>query len=600
MKRKKHITSIKTKIFLSYGSVILVLILLAIILYYFTSYSTFLKNYTTSSKQLSKIVSGQIDWYIEEINSLQKKFLESDAIRDYIFEYSLMGDPSRDRDFHRMVYMITGYDMSFHHINILNLEDNLLIPFGTRYTPLPYEITSEVNETIILPATRLRGAKYILPTGKGTLYDTDKTTKTLSLIRSFPRYSDSLSDPKGIIEMQISISKIEQLINDMLLSYDNKAEYVYIFNEDNDLIFPVSLSADLTAFYTELHTAEKALLKNPVNGNTELITAYTSSATGFTTYIVTPESSLAGNRKFFRNIALLIGFVSLSLLITITYSLAKSISSPIIKLKESISHLELTAINEDSVSHLGSNLNELELLDSAYHHMQLRLKQSLDDIVQAKTLSIHSQIMALQAQMDSHFLYNTLTIISIIAEENNDFPASEMCLKLTRMLRYITEDYSMTTTFKEELSHAENYTDLMKIRFGEKIQFQYETDDLLSSFPVPRLIIQPLIENCVKYSRNDDHVLKISIVSYREANYWYTRITDNGSGFTPEARKSIFDKIEKLNSNTGYPQIMIDGMGMANIYLRLKLFYGEDFVFEIDTPKQGATVLIGGKQKNDT
>lgn len=594
MNRKKRFTSIKTKIFLSYSSVILVLIILASSLYYFTAYYAFHRNYITSSRQLTKIVAGQVDQYLEQINILQKQILESDIIRDYIFQYALEGDASEDREFRKMIYMITGYEMLFHHMNILNLENSLLIPFGTRYDPVPYEINSSIQDNIIIPAVSLRGTKYILPTGKGTLYEADKNAETFSLIRSFPRYSNSLADSKGIIEMQISSDTIEKLVEEMLLSYDNKAESVYIFTEDKELIFPAGLSDELISYYSSLNTGEQTAFYNSITKQKELITSYHSLNTSLTTLIVTPEASLLSNRQFFINIGLLIAFISLFLLITITYRLAKSISSPIIALKDSISSLKLDEISEESIYRTESSMNEVEMLSSAYNHMQSRLKKSLNDIVQTKTLSIHSQIMALQAQMDSHFLYNTLTIISIIAEENNDLQVSEMCLKLTNMLRYITVDYTMTTTFREELLHAKNYTDLMKIRFGEKISFNYYTDSSLQGLSVPRLIIQPLIENCVKYSRDDNRILAVCIESYSEAGYWYTRITDTGPGFTEAAVQNIFSKIDKINADTKSPGLG-DGMGMANIFLRLKLFYEDSFIFDIETPENGASVLIGGK-----
>lgn len=89
--KPRHFTSIKTKIFVSYGFIILILIILASNLYYFTAYHAFLENYTTSSKQLSKIVSQQIDNHIQIDNDLQKKILESNDIRDYIFEGANQG-----------------------------------------------------------------------------------------------------------------------------------------------------------------------------------------------------------------------------------------------------------------------------------------------------------------------------------------------------------------------------------------------------------------------------------------------------------------------------------------------------------------------------
>ena len=90
-------------------------------------------------------------------------------------------------------------------------------------------------------------------------------------------------------------------------------------------------------------------------------------------------------------------------------------------------------------------------------------------------------------------------------------------------------------------------------------------------------------------------MLHVTIDSFIEDDFWFTRISDNGPGFTEESEHSIYQKIQKLDNESEYPQITINGMGVANIYLRLKLFYDNYFIFRIEHPEQGASILIGGK-----
>lgn len=597
--KTKHISSIQSKIFISYGFLILAIIILAGNLYYFTAYSGYVKNYENTSRQLSKIMSRQVDEYIERINEVQKKFLESESIREYIFEDAKAQNFLYDKAFQKIIYTISGYDFDFYHMNFLNLEDNTLITFGQRYSYVPYTITPEIADSVINPAVLLRGAKYIIPSGKGSLYKTDKTP-TISLVRSFPRFSDSLSEPKGIIEIQMDYHAIESLISDTLLSYDNQAESLYIFNEKKELIFPQNAPEDLLNYYTTLDTSNKATFRNPITKENEIITSYRSQNTNFTTLVITPYSTFNQNRLFFQSVVFVIAFISFILLFTISYRLARSISLPIVKLKDRLSAFELDNIPDRSNQLPKTGLNELELLSDAYEMMQFRLKKSLHDIVQTKTLSIHAQMMALQSQMDSHFLYNTLTIISIIAEENDDTQASEMCVKLSDMLRYITQDYSISTNFSNELFHAQNYTQLMSIRFGDKICFHYQIEESLSTVSIPRLLLQPLIENSVKYSRDPNKQLIISIHTYIEGDFWFANITDNGSGFTSDSIEKIYEKIENLETQKDYTHIDVRNMGIANIYLRLKLFYESNFTFEIKNPDTGSSVKIGGSLRHDS
>lgn len=589
--------SIQSKIFLAYGSIFLLLILLVTVIYYTTSYQNFLENRTRTSRQLSKIISAQMQQYFDSLNSLQKRVLESEEMLTYIFEEAKEQHILLDRAFRQDIYSITGYDFNFYHMNIYNLEDDTMITFGQSYDYFKYEMPADIKKGLIDPVIEKNGALYLSALGGEPLYRPLPDVDTVSLLRAFGRYS--LTSPRAVIEIQASYSKLAQLISDMVLSYGNEKEQVLIFNREHELIYPDAFPREALEYYAGLDTESQALFDNPSTKKTELVTSYYSPAFGLTTMLLTPEEYLNSNRRFFITVSLCIFAASLLILTLITYRIAKSISSPLTRLKDKISDLELDSLPKEPQLSTGSeDFSEVEVLNQAYNRMQERLKKSLDDIVASRTLTMHSQLMALQAQMDSHFLYNTLTIISIIAEENDDMQASAMCLKLTEMLRYITEDFSRESTFLEELHHCRNYTDLMSIRFGNKIEFCYQTDDALLPVRVPRLILQPIVENCVKYSRKEGQVLHISIRTFVEDGWWRLVIADNGDGFSPNSLSQVQARIRSLDEETG-PAPSIDGLGLANIYLRLKLYYENQFIFQLENRQEGeslsgAVITIGG------
>lgn len=117
---------------------------------------------------------------------------------------------------------------------------------------------------------------------------------------------------------------------------------------------------------------------------------------------------------------------------------------------------------------------------------------------------------------------------------------------------------------------------------------------------VPRLILQPIVENCVKYSRSPDRVLKISIRIWSEDGCWYANIRDNGNGFSEEALKIIRGRIADMNPEQQHPALSINGMGLVNIYLRLKLYDSSQFTFQLenkvspDSIYGGVSITIGG------
>lgn len=590
--------SLNSKIFFAYGAVFLLLVIIAANFYYLTSYHNFLENRRRTSSQLAKIISNQTDQYIEKVNSIQKRILENDSMIQYIFEEASLHDVTKDWAFRKGIYSITGYDLDFYHMNIVNLADNTLITFGQEYYYKPYTPDPEVHDKLIQPILDLNGAKRIATPSDPVLYEPDPDKEVFTLSRSFGRYS--LSIPKAIIEIQMNVDKLQSIIANTLLNFEHSEETVLIFDQSHKLVYPTSLSDSDLVYYTSLDTSREYLFKHTGSRQTELIASCRSEDSGFSVMLVTPESYIVQNKQIFLQICLLFFACAILILMLITYRIARSITSPIIALKEKVSSLDLEQLGEKESTDLqNAGFNELEILNDAFNRMQVRLKRSMDDTIASRTLTIHSQMMALQAQMDSHFLYNTLTIISIIAEENDDEQASVMCIKLTEMLRYITEDISKATTFEQEWHHTRNYTDLMSIRFGSKIRFCYEYDSQLRTIPIPRLIIQPIVENCVKYSRKDSCILEISIRSFTLDGCWYVNIRDNGDGFSPEAIESVNEKIRGFDTANAHPVLSIDGMGLANIYLRLHLYYTENFTFKLENIEKegtvtGASITIGG------
>ncbi len=597
-KAARFFNSIQSRIFLAYGSIFLFLILLSAGVYYSTAYQNFLETQQRTSRQLSKLVSEEISQYLDSVNDIQKRILESEDILTYIFEDAQKHDVLLDRAFRQNIYRITGYDFDFYHINIYNLEDQTLLTFGQSYTYQDYMAEDTVTERLIKPALEANGAIYLTALEDPALYTPVSDVSTLSLLRAFGRYS--LTAPKAVIEIQVSFDRIKKLISDTVLSYGDETGQVIICNPQQKLLYPETLPAEELHYYTGLDTDNDFLFRHPDTQKTELVTAYRSQPFGITALILTPEEYLAANQRFFQKVGFCIFGVSLLLLSVLTFKIAKSISAPLTALKDRISALELTNISdENEIPVTSEGFSEVEVLNKAYNRMEARLKKSLDDIVASRTLTMHAQLMSLQAQMDSHFLYNTLTVISIIAEENEDSEAALMCMKLTEMLRYTTEDYTRETSFLMELHHCQNYSDLMSVRFGSKISFLYETEEALLPVFVPRLILQPLVENCVKYSRREGRILRISVRGFLEDGWWKLIIRDNGDGFSRDSLQQIHERIDRLNQEKEHPTMSIGGLGLANIYLRLKLYYNNQFLFQLENDPEntiypGIMITIGG------
>lgn len=271
----------------------------------------------------------------------------------------------------------------------------------------------------------------------------------------------------------------------------------------------------------------------------------------------------------------------------ITYKISKEISKPIYAICENVQRMNLKA--EIYYEEVETDIDELQFLSKSLKQMNGELKESLEQIISLKDYELHAKMLALQAQMQPHFLFNTLSAIAGMAEEEGNEGIYRICMNLNSMFRYIAAGESGGVRMFEEIRHIESYVEIMKERFPDSqvtLDIPLEMMDCI----IPKLTIQPLIENAFKYCNRERPELYVT--GTMEGTSWSIEVTDNGTGFSEEKKKEIMTKCmeglqrEKTLSN------QIDGMGLVNVYVRLSLFYGEAMRYHIEENK--GRIVIGG------
>jgi two-component system sensor histidine kinase YesM len=190
--------------------------------------------------------------------------------------------------------------------------------------------------------------------------------------------------------------------------------------------------------------------------------------------------------------------------------------------------------------------------------------------------------------------------ISTLASEIGNWEIVKVCSQLSEMLRYTAAFEKGITTLEKEIEHSVNYLKLIKLRYEDHLEFIIELDERINEIKLPKLILQPIIENCISHGfKNSYPPYKINIKGVIENNHWKVTVSDNGCGFDETSRDRIFEQVGQYRneaySGKVFDRLEIGGMGLMNIYLRLSLFYGSETIFEIyNMPDGGATVVIGG------
>ncbi|MBQ7499635.1 MAG: histidine kinase [Clostridia bacterium] len=249
----------------------------------------------------------------------------------------------------------------------------------------------------------------------------------------------------------------------------------------------------------------------------------------------------------------------------VTYIIGRSVTRPIMQLADRVRSIRKPSEQINVVD--DSALDEIRDLEESFEEMLDRVNKSAFQEKKAYSL-------ALQAQMNPHFLYNCLSIIGAAGEEAGAENVTDMCVKLSDMLRYVASYEKITVPLKEETAHTSNYLSLMKSRYEDLFDYSISVDDGLLNMPVPKLLIQPLAENCFKHGfKTVEPPWSIGIELHGNEDRWELTINDNGAGMSAERISEIREKIDRSVNDMALSDM--GGVGLVNNIVRLKLTHSK-------------------------
>ena len=179
------------------------------------------------------------------------------------------------------------------------------------------------------------------------------------------------------------------------------------------------------------------------------------------------------------------------------------------------------------------------------------------------------ELRALSAQINPHFLYNTLDTIVWMAEFNDSKRVVEVTKSLAQYFRLALNQGHEQISLRDEIDHVRQYLFIQKQRYGDKLQYEIEEDESIADYKLPKLVLQPLVENAIYHGIKEiDRQGMIRVTSAVEEGQLILSIYDNGRGI--ELQKSVDKTLPRLG-----------GVGLKNVDQRLRLQFGDDYHMEI-------------------
>ncbi|MCD1257271.1 histidine kinase [Paenibacillus athensensis] len=303
------------------------------------------------------------------------------------------------------------------------------------------------------------------------------------------------------------------------------------------------------------------------SGN-ELVVFQTIPITGWKIIAILPYEEIGKSISSTRNMMLVVAIGALIISAILTYFAASSITRRILALRRLMKTMQLT--NDLNVRARVEGSDEVADLSISFNNLLGHLEQSVHDLAETRVLQHRAVVSALQAQINSHFLYNTLETINSMAVIAKQPHIGLVSVNLSNMLRYTSDYKHIQVTVREELQHLEHYLRIMKVRYKDEVTYEINVPPELQEAICTKALLQPLVENCIKHGRETTgESVHIEVAGQLlEDGRLRLTVRDNGCGFDEATLTRLQE--EQGAADNGFDRSR--QVGLSNLIYRLRLF----------------------------
>ena len=504
-----------------------------------------LEQSVNSIENQSQIYENLVDYlsYSQSLRNIFDTEMESDY--EKYLKYVKVADP--------LLQMPTIYHKEIRSITLYS--DNIEVPHGDTLLPMSeaenQQWYSRLNEGTLMQWSITRGGnKSIIASRK--FYDNDTI--------------------KAVLEMRLDYEKV--LSPFMSQITDNTGGMIL---DDNGNVVYADCSMD-----------KKYRPKNIENlkdiSDKYYISQRTMKDTGWDFYIYRPKavSENAIHKLLLKNIPLIL--ISVLLLSLLGYVFSIRMVSQLELLTENMNQINM-GLRKVTVQ--SKSKDEVGVLIRSFQRMMDQMNHLISEVYESKIQLQNSEMRALQAQINPHFLYNTLDSINWMLIEKGEWEISDVVVSLGDILKYSLHGEEMLVLFEEELKYIESYLCIQKNRLEDRLTVQIEIDEEAKLCFVPKLILQPIVENAILHGiEKKKEMGRIQIQAIVREGTLEIRVTDDGIGMQP-------DRLMRFRESIMSDEISGKHIGMRNVHRRIQLHFGEAYGLKIDSEWQkGTTVTI--------
>jgi two-component system sensor histidine kinase YesM len=384
---------------------------------------------------------------------------------------------------------------------------------------------------------------------------------------------------EGVLLLDVNFRTIDTLMQKVSLGQKG---YVYIIDSKGNIVYHPKQQLIYAGLKNEdverAMTISNDFYKDNSSGEERLITVQTIPNIGWNVVGVSYMDEIVTTTKELTKFIFWLMLAVLIFVVLLAYYLSSQFSRPIQSLEKS---MKLVEQGDFSTPIHVRGYDEVEKLSTRFNIVVSRVRQLMDQIVKEQEEKRKSEFEVLQAQINPHFLYNTLNSVVRLAGSGKNEEVVTMITSLSKFFRVSLSKGNNVIPIRDELEHIRNYLIIQKIRFKNKFEFEINTPDEVMELQTLKLLLQPIVENAIYHGIErmvDQGWIQISVKLI--GNKVRFQVKDNGLGIPPDRLCTLL---------TGDRSGQGLGVGVRNVFERTRLFYGEGYGLEIESELEEGT-----------
>ncbi len=575
--KKKQKSSLKNRALSQTAVLIIVTMCIMVTVFYMVFHSRAFNERGKYEEENLVNMEAYLNSYLEEVDSIAKNVNYNYYLQDYLETVIKEEDDYVDSGIGKNMRSYEMSSQAFSDTLLSRADISSIMIFGKKkmllnrsmYTyqkvALDYSKLDWYAKAVAKPQDAI-----ITGPNRHSFFDTDD--EVISLSREVQSYENGTF--RGVILINLNMNKITEICN----SFQEKQEnFICIINDKGELVYEQQNGRERFAFdekenRQELNTAlgktKESCFRLNYRGEKYLVTRTDMKTTGWTLVSMVPYKSVMAETMAISGVMILAVAITLIVTLLLLNRILTGVVKPLKKLEK-----YMVQVNPDNMD------QRMEILtDDEIGHLSMKFNQMMDRIRNLKEQVIEEQedkrkyeLQALQAQINPHFLYNTLDSIIWMAE-TNDSNIVAMTEALAKLFWISLNKGNEEISLERELEHVKNYLIIQSMRYADKFTYEISAEPGVERCRTIKLILQPIVENCIYHGiKKKRGTGKITIRAYRREQNLIIEVSDDGCGMPEEiCRKILSDEIESEN-------ISGSGIGVKNVNERIQLRFGKKY-----------------------